>query len=518
MASDQEIASGVEALLRQSDPNAVISLNGVVQQLEAKLGLDLSHKAGFINDQINLLRSKPPPPPPQQQSRDHFALLHHQQFPTSQPEHFYPHFALQQQHYQHSAVAPSPHQLRPAVLQPQAPPPTVVRLTAAQNVVQNAAQAPKESTTAGTKRRGGAGGLNKVCGVSPELQAIVGQPALPRTEVVKCIDEKCLCVSVMLIRIVKQLWAYIRKHNLQDPGNKRKIICDDALRIVFETDCTDMFKMNKLLAKHILPHDPTKQPEQAKKLKVETNLEPDNTESASPSVMISDALANFFGSEEREMLQSEALRRVLEYIKVNHQEDSPNSTVIQCDAKLQELFGCKSISTMEIPEKLVHLEFTRKNMNAAMQRRAQSVFKVLCVLSLTEMAHDEAETFSQSLRTVSIALSSLSEPSESFKFLHATGNSLLFSEKMENAWLSFLIWNRKPVGGDSRGRRRGHYRDQMHKKTSKIEETEIMINCDIYFMCYGGEDGYLKGNGFLKKRFAFAGVKQHNSPSASLES
>lgn len=337
MASDQEIANGVEALLRQSDPNAVISLNGVVQQLEAKLGLDLSHKAGFINDQINLLRSKPPPPPqPQQQSRDHFALLHHQQFPTTQPEHFYPHFALQQQHYQHSAVAPPPHQLRPAVLQQQAPPPpTVVRLTAAQNVVQNAAQAPKESTTAGTKRRGGAGGLNKVCGVSPELQAIVGQPALPRTE------------------IVKQLWAYIRKHNLQDPGNKRKIICDDALRIVFETDCTDMFKMNKLLAKHILPHDPTKQPEQAKKLKVETNLEPDNTESASPSVMISDALANFFGSEEREMLQSEALRRVLEYIKVNHQEDSPNSTVIQCDAKLQELFGCKSISTMEIPEKLV---------------------------------------------------------------------------------------------------------------------------------------------------------------------
>ncbi|XP_019174306.1 PREDICTED: uncharacterized protein LOC109169858 isoform X3 [Ipomoea nil] len=306
MASDQEIANGVEALLRQSDPNAVISLNGVVQQLEAKLGLDLSHKAGFINDQINLLRSKPqppPPPPPLQQSRDHFALLHHQQFPTTQPEQFYPHFALQQQHYQHSAVPPPPQQLRPAVLHQQAPPPTIVRLTAAQNVVQNAAQAPKESTTtAGTKRRGGAGGLNKVCGVSPELQAIVGQPALPRTE------------------IVKQLWAYIRKHNLQDPGNKRKIICDDALRVVFETDCTDMFKMNKLLAKHILPHDPTKQPEQAKKLKVETNSEPDNTESASPSVMISDALANFFGSEEREMLQSEALRRVLEYIKVNHQE------------------------------------------------------------------------------------------------------------------------------------------------------------------------------------------------------
>jgi hypothetical protein len=34
-----------------------------------------------------------------------------------------------------------------------------------------------------TKRKGGPGGLNKVCGVSPELQAIVGQPTMARTEV-----------------------------------------------------------------------------------------------------------------------------------------------------------------------------------------------------------------------------------------------------------------------------------------------------------------------------------------------
>ena len=59
------------------------------------------------------------------------------------------------------------------------------------------------------------------------------------------------------VQIVKQLWAYIRKNNLQDPSNKRKIICNDELRVVFETDCTDMFKMNKLLAKHIIPLEPT---------------------------------------------------------------------------------------------------------------------------------------------------------------------------------------------------------------------------------------------------------------------
>lgn len=94
MVSDQEIARGVETLLRQSDPNAVTTLNGVVDQLGARLGLNLSHKADFIRDQINLLlRSQPQPVPP----KDHFALQHQHQF---QPQ-FHPHFALQQlQHHQ----------------------------------------------------------------------------------------------------------------------------------------------------------------------------------------------------------------------------------------------------------------------------------------------------------------------------------------------------------------------------------------------------------------------------------
>ena len=56
--TDQDIAKGVESLLRHSDPNSITTVNGVVQQLEAKLGLDLSHKASFIRDQIDhLLRS-----------------------------------------------------------------------------------------------------------------------------------------------------------------------------------------------------------------------------------------------------------------------------------------------------------------------------------------------------------------------------------------------------------------------------------------------------------------------------
>ncbi|KAF2303803.1 hypothetical protein GH714_023497 [Hevea brasiliensis] len=150
------------------------------------------------------------------------------------------------------------------------------------------------------KRRGGPGGLNKLCGVSPQLETIVGQPALPRTE------------------IVKQLWAYIRKNNLQDPSNKRKIICNDELRLVFETDCTDMFKMNKLLAKHIIPLEPTKQLG-SKKQKMDEETAEKQTISA-PSVAISEGLANFFGVGVKEMLQSEVFTRLWEYINVNNLE------------------------------------------------------------------------------------------------------------------------------------------------------------------------------------------------------
>ncbi|KAL2524045.1 SWIB complex BAF60b domain-containing protein [Abeliophyllum distichum] len=329
MVSDQEIAEAVETLLRQSDPGSFTSLNGVVQQLEAKLGLDLAHKSGFIRDQMTfLLRSHPLP-------KDHFPPQPQPHFPNSpQPQQIlHPHFVLQQQphlfHHQHNSSPPPP---RPPQVQHRQPQPLPKGGADARNSLASASEMPKGSTPTGTKRRGGPGGLSKVCGVSPELQTIVGEPALSRTE------------------IVKQLWAYIRKHNLQDPGNKRKIICNDALRLVFETDCTDMFKMNKLLAKHIIPLDPMKEFGQAKKLKVDEESPKESTEHGSLSVLLSNKLANFFGTGEREMLQSEALRRVWNYIKVNQLEDPLNSSVILCDAKLRDVLGCESISSLGMQE------------------------------------------------------------------------------------------------------------------------------------------------------------------------
>ena len=65
---------------------------------------------------------------------------------------------------------------------------------------------------------------------SAALAKVVGERPLPRTEV------------------VKKIWAYIKKNNLQDKVNRRNINADDKLKVVFGGKKTvSMFEMTKLV-------------------------------------------------------------------------------------------------------------------------------------------------------------------------------------------------------------------------------------------------------------------------------
>ncbi len=68
---------------------------------------------------------------------------------------------------------------------------------------------------------------------SDALAEIVGASPLPRTQV------------------VKKLWAYIKRHNLQDSKNRRNINADAKLRTVFGKNTVSMFEMTKLVSKHL---------------------------------------------------------------------------------------------------------------------------------------------------------------------------------------------------------------------------------------------------------------------------
>ena len=54
---------------------------------------------------------------------------------------------------------------------------------------------------------------------------------------------------------VKQIWAYVKERDLQDPSDKRQIRCDEPMRAVFKSDKIHMFTMNKVLAQHLFPMD-----------------------------------------------------------------------------------------------------------------------------------------------------------------------------------------------------------------------------------------------------------------------
>ncbi|KAG0230584.1 hypothetical protein BGW42_000848 [Actinomortierella wolfii] len=52
-------------------------------------------------------------------------------------------------------------------------------------------------------------------------------------------------------QVVKQLWVYIKENNLQDPANKKEIICDSKMRELFGQDRLGCFEMNKYIGAHL---------------------------------------------------------------------------------------------------------------------------------------------------------------------------------------------------------------------------------------------------------------------------
>lgn len=55
--------------------------------------------------------------------------------------------------------------------------------------------------------------------------------------------------------VVKRMWVYIKEHNLQDPADKRWIICDERLTQLFGKDRVNSFSMNKDLTQHLWKKD-----------------------------------------------------------------------------------------------------------------------------------------------------------------------------------------------------------------------------------------------------------------------
>jgi upstream activation factor subunit UAF30 len=70
---------------------------------------------------------------------------------------------------------------------------------------------------------------------SPQLALVIGPSPLPRTEA------------------IKRFWKYIKKHNLQDPQQRRLINANAELRPLFDGQASvSMFELPRILNRHLL--------------------------------------------------------------------------------------------------------------------------------------------------------------------------------------------------------------------------------------------------------------------------
>ena len=83
------------------------------------------------------------------------------------------------------------------------------------------------------KKRAPSAAFMKAMTPSAALAAIIGDKALPRTEV------------------TKKIWEYIKKNELQDKAKRTMINADAKLKEVFKKAQVSMFEMTKLINEHL---------------------------------------------------------------------------------------------------------------------------------------------------------------------------------------------------------------------------------------------------------------------------
>ncbi|POO02740.1 p53 negative regulator [Trema orientale] len=318
MASEWELIERLREFLRSSDLNTTTTAI-VRRKLEEDFGIDLSDKKAFIREQVDL-------------------FLHSQLQKEDHPE-------------EDEEEAGDLDDDRVAEVKSE-------KIDGSDSTEEEEEEQVVESINGKGKRRSKkhpndekkrGGGFSKICSLSPQLQKFIGASEMARTEV------------------VKQMWIYIREKSLQDPNDKRNIICDEPLRNLFGVDSINMFQMNKALSKHIwsLDSDSVNQSQSREKEKQrrqvrEESDEPNHKEKRQKGgnsgflapLRLSDSLVNFLGTGESALSRAEVIKRMWDYIKQNNLQDPSDKRRIICDEKLKELFDVDSFTGFTVSKLL----------------------------------------------------------------------------------------------------------------------------------------------------------------------
>jgi upstream activation factor subunit UAF30 len=191
------------------------------------------------------------------------------------------------------------------------------------------------------KKRGG-GGLTAVKEISPEMAAFLGMgDKMARTEVVKA------------------LWAYIKKNDLQNPNDKREILLDAKMKELFHADKITMFTMNKYVSAHVHPfkavnlNEPSenskkKKEQNARKRKAAKDAKNEKAKKRKPSNQPPWRLSqDLIAVVQKEILSRPQVTKALwVYIKENDLQNPEDKREILCDELLKKVMGDNDRVTM----------------------------------------------------------------------------------------------------------------------------------------------------------------------------
>lgn len=163
-------------------------------------------------------------------------------------------------------------------------------------------------------------------------------------------------------QVVKKLWDYIKSNELQNPDKRTEILCDDALKRIFEDrEMVTAFSMMKYLSAHLTrtgnsikritgnngPKKPRKKMSEAAKLKRAASM---------PVYELSSKLKKVCC--EKKLRRTEVVKRLWAYIKENDLQNPENKREILCDKKLKAVFGKDAVGMFEM-NKFLSAHLTR---------------------------------------------------------------------------------------------------------------------------------------------------------------
>lgn len=207
------------------------------------------------------------------------------------------------------------------------------------------------SSTTRMTSSGKGGGLSQQKEISPELARFLSRDecAMARTD------------------IVKELWQYIRTHNLQNPSNKREILLDGPMKQVFGCDMFTMFTMNKYIGAHVHPFKPVDLTSSSSKKPATTSTTRKRGASTSrrktgkgssssakkprkagsqPPYRLSEDLQAVVGTDI--LPRPQVVSKIWTYIKANNLQNEHDKREILCDAKLKKIMKKDKISMFQM--------------------------------------------------------------------------------------------------------------------------------------------------------------------------